>query len=212
MALILSYPNFGNLKIYDAKAVANLKRISYDFQNLKIDPYVKEGFRRKHIARFNYNGETYIQKQNSALFQSSRINPTHGNIQRVYPDFVPSDESDVFSLLQFFSKITDMPLGQNILLQAQRITCEQGKEGLPSVENWHRDGVQKIGILCIDRYNIEGGINEFRKDDDVLSIMMMPGHFVTFQDEDIMHRVTPILSQTYGYRDVMLFAYPDCSI
>jgi len=210
MAMIFSYPKFGNLKIYDVKN--KTKGVSEDFKNLTVDPYVKEGYRRKHISRFHFDGKSYVEKENAALYQSSLINPTHGNIKRVYPSYKPSQQDDLLDVLRFFTEVTDMPPDQNILVQAQRITCERDKEGLPSVENWHRDGVTKIGILCVDRNNISGGINEFRQDEDVLSIMMMPGHFVVFQDADIMHRVTPITSDSYGHRDVMLFAYPDCSI
>lgn len=210
MSMILSYPKFGNLRIYDLNN--KTKGLSDDFKNLTVDPYVKEGYRRKHISRFRFDGKSYIEKENAALFQSSLINPTHGNITRVYPSYIPSQKENLLDVLRFFTEATDMPPNQNILVQAQRITCERGKAGLPSVENWHRDGVTKIGILCVDRNNINGGTNEFRQGEDVLSIMMMPGQIAVFQDADIMHRVTPITSDSYGYRDVMLFAYPDCSI
>jgi hypothetical protein len=121
-------------------------------------------------------------------------------------------------LVALFQQKANVPSGQNLLIQAQRITCDANNAGLPSVEGWHRDGVEKIGIVCMNRSNITGGINQFRANDKkevVISVSLAVGTMVIFEDDQVEHRVTPIHTEdpvTPGYRDVMLFAYPDNSV
>jgi hypothetical protein len=202
----------GNLRVYDVSKKVNIEKVKVDYPYLTQDPYVKEGFRKKHIVRFNYKQPNiFIYKKNEPLYQSSNINPTHGNLMRIYPDYIPP------FLVAFTIHIANIPDNQSILVQAQRITCEPDQKGLPSVEGWHRDGVTRIGILCVDRNNINGGVSEFRMNEapaNILEIQLLPGHFAVFDDDTIMHRVSPITpkdEKTQGYRDVMLFAFPDCS-
>lgn len=220
MSRILSLPGFGNLKLYDVSHRIDMESIRKDFSKLTVDPYVKEGFRKKHIVRYRFHAsQNYFEKlPNTPLFQSSNVNPTHGDIQREYPEYNPTQPTAFEQVLETFRELADVPDGANMLIQAQRITCAPGSEGLPSVEGWHRDGVTKIAILCVNRSNVRGGINQFRSNDDqanVIPIGMSCGQMVVFEDDNVQHRVTPIRCNSEkfdGYRDVMLFAYPDCTV
>lgn len=215
----MHFPKFANMRLYDAKAKGiNLQKIQPDFYKLAQDPYVPEGFRRKHIIRVQHTGPKGAQftlAPNAPLFQSSVINPTHGNISRVYPEYDPQYPDEFMKLVAMFCEKAEVPAGETMLIQAQRITCSLEKgAGLPSVEGWHRDGVTKIGIMCVDRQGIKGGVNQFRANDKkeiVLSVALNVGTMVIFEDDKVEHRVTPIEvadNATNGFRDVMLFAYP----
>lgn len=219
MSCILTFPSLGNMKLYDVSARVDMHSLRSDYADLTVDPYVPEGFRYKHIVRYRYEApSTFSKLPNGPLYQSSAINPTHGNIQREYPEYVPSDVNAFDKVLRVFQELANVPDGEGILIQAQRITCNPAEEGLPSVEGWHRDGVTKIGILCVDKNNVKGGINLFKRQDDpsnIVEICMDPGQMVVFEDAPVQHRVTPINTHGKtcdGYRDVMLFAYPDCSM
>lgn len=218
MSRILSLPFLGNLKLYDVSGRIDMERMKKDYKNLTVDPYVKEGFRRKHIVRYRTKGSSSFERlPHKPLYQSAGVNPTHGDIYREYPEYIPSDEVSFHRVLETFQELAQVPDGENMLIQAQRITCEPDREGLPSVEGWHRDGVTKIAILCVDRYNVNGGFSQFRPNDDMVNVILMclsSGQMVIFDDESVQHRVTPIRCRSEtkgGYRDVMLFAYPDCS-
>jgi hypothetical protein len=99
-----------------------------------------------------------------------------------------------------------------VLVQAQRVTCEPGHTGLPTVEDWHRDGVISMAVVCIARYNVRGGISEFRlphAPGAVVRSELAPGFMAVFDDAPIQHRVTPIEAEddaTGGHRDVLLFS------
>ena len=155
----------------DATVRLEMARLAPDFEHLAADPYVKEGFRRKHIAWFLHRGRTASTRGPSGrferlpqmpLFQSGAYNPTHGNLARTYPELIPSDSESMMTMLSLFADQSEMPVGETVLLQYQRITCRLGQEGEPSVEGWHRDGVTRIGICCVSRSGIKGGKNLFR--------------------------------------------------
>lgn len=208
-AIISKYPRFG-MYVGDVRKLINIPSLKKDFENLGTDKYVKEGYRKKHIVRYKHTADGFVKEQHRPLFQSGYVNPTHGDIHREYPEYVSEHTN---TLLTVFTNMAKVPIDNIILLQAQRIICTKDLIGLPSVENWHRDGVEKVGIICVDRCNIEGGVNQFRSmqdPTDILSETLFPGFMVVFDDHKLYHRVTPIKpkDQTQiGYRDVLLMSY-----
>lgn len=214
MSLIHHQKNMGNLKLFDVRPYINLHRYKPCFERLSVDPYIQEGYRRKNIAWFkslkNGGGLTRINK--SVLYQSKEYNPVHGDIARQYPQIV-CETRDLERLLDLCLTCCDAPkdVDLDILLQFQRVTATPFQVGKPSVENWHRDGVEKVGVICVGRENVIGGVSEFRNNSgEVLRKELSPGYMVTFTDADIMHRVTEIechSSEDDGIRDVILFAY-----
>lgn len=217
MSLIQKFPAFGNLRTYDVRKFTS--KLEPDFAVLKKDKYVPQGFRYKHIIRFEIdrkdNTSSVVSLPHAALMQSSDVNPTHGNIIRYYPMYNSLSPYNVLNIINVFNDNTPRSDYKRILLQAQRITCDPNLEGLPSVENWHRDGVEHIGIVCVARHNIEGGTNEFMVNDtkEYMAYDLLPGEMVIFNDNNVRHRVSPIRpADKYknGYRDVLLIAYPAC--
>jgi hypothetical protein len=98
-------------------------------------------------------------------------------------------------------------------VQAQRVTCAPGHT--PPVEDWHRgdgNGVVSMAIVCVARYNVRGGISEFRlphAPGEVVRAELAAGFMAVFDDAPIQHRVTPIEAEdgaTGGHRDVLLFS------
>ena len=116
-------------------------------------------------------------------------------------------------VIKEFVDKSNAKVGDEILVQAQRITCSKKVVGLPSVENWHRDGVKAIGLFSVSRGNIKGGVSEFRDNSKnvFFSKVLEPGKLAIFEDDLMEHRVTPIIPEETveeGYRDVMLLAHP----
>jgi hypothetical protein len=214
--LLAHHPFVGNLRVYDVTKKVNIHKLQPDFDRLTLDVYVKEGFRKKHIKRILKHDGVLANLPLQPLYQSGDINPTHGNIDRVYPEYIPGDPVELGKLIRFFIAKSPIPETARLLIQAQRITCSPQQQGLPAVEGWHRDGVTAIGVACINRHNIDGGVSEFRdnKTGKTVRVMLKPGQIVLFDDTQIMHQVTPINIQAApqeGHRDVILMSYPDCS-
>jgi len=195
----------------------SLAKVKPDFDKLQKDRYVSAGFRYKNIARFKYENNDFIRQPLAPLYQPLNINPTHGNIARLYPEYFPQYPEEIEKLLSHFVVEAKAPDKTVILLQAQRIVCSSFQVGEPSVEGWHRDGVNKVGIMCVDRQNINGGINLFKKIDGEkkrqFKMILDPGYLIVFDDQRFLHRVTTITPQDtdqLGWRDVFLLSFPEC--
>lgn len=215
MSLLSTHKAYGNLRTYDVTPYVNLHKLRPAFERLQVDPYLKEGYRRKHIAWFERrrSGTRFVRLPDARLYQSKLYNPVHGGLAREYPP-IAADPATVHRLLSIFVAVAEVPVEARMLLQLQRITTTPDNVGKPSVENWHQDGVNRIGIICVARDNITGGLNEFRAGPEsstqVLTRELPPGHMAVFDDGGVFHRVTDIHSadqQTMGYRDVVLMSY-----
>ena len=203
----------GDLKVFDTRHHINLSRVYPEFARLQTDPYLAEGYRRKHILWVKPVENRYHIHKNNVLYQSKSYNPVHGGLERRYPPIdVRRDPAIVKRILDVFVECAQVPENHDILLQFQRITTEPGNYGKPSVEGWHRDGVNKIGIICVERNNILGGMNEFKVDDvsPIFQQELPPGFMAIFNDADVFHRVTEIEPADHthqGHRDVILMSF-----
>jgi len=208
-----------------SRSPLSLPNIRKNFENLSVDPYVREGFRRKHIRRYRVLSKEHdlvlLQPlPNEPLFQRKLFNPVHGDIQRNYPIFKPT--WDTMKVIHAFVRESDVVEGQRILVQAQRIVCTPNMIGLPSVEDWHQDDVTEIGIFCVTRKNVLGGMNQFQElssDKIASSFVLQEGELALFKDAFVRHRVTPIAYDPiddkscdgHGYRDVLLLSHGGCT-
>lgn len=195
--------------------------IQKDFRKLQNDPYVKEGYRKKHIIRYEVCSKDPIILRplpQTPLFQRKKFNPVHGDISRSYPMYQPCQPT--MNVISEFIRNTAVKEGARLLVQAQRVTCQLGSPGLPTVEDWHQDDVTEQGVFCVNRHMIKGGVNEFQNVLDLpnssfLKRALHPGEMVIFEDASIKHRVTPIhcveeCTPEGGYRDVILLSHGGC--
>ena len=186
------------------------------FNELSCDPYVKQGFRYKNIVRVIHIDGDIIETEHGPLYQSGAINPTHGDLFRIYPKLVITDS--INKIIKYFIQESHIKDGEEILVQAQRITTSQTMQGQPAVEGFHRDGVKILAVFCVARENIEGGISQFKmsKNNTIYSEMLLkPGHMVIADDTRNFHYATPIVqidNMKPAYRDVILFGTPACRI
>lgn len=140
------------------------------------------------------------------------------NVARIYPAIRADDKEQLRiteQLLSLFALTGDLPAGrrQRVLLQLQRVTAAPGSCSKPSAEGgWHQDGVRRIGIVCVARENIVGGVNMFSDLSRRIMVQrqLLPGHMAVFADAEAFHCVTDILSAdgiSEGHRDVMLMSF-----
>ena len=73
--IVKRLPHYGNLTIIDTRSNLNVEKLAPDFDELSVDPYVPEGFRRKHIGWFKRleSSEGFERLPNFPLFQSSQV-------------------------------------------------------------------------------------------------------------------------------------------
>jgi hypothetical protein len=223
MALLSAYRGYGKLHLYNLAPLLNVSKLRPAFERLEADPYVPEGFRRKHIAwyeasrtpaasiDFKYLPDKDAMQTRDTAPKSHQHQSSHS--QAVYPPLPPqTDAHTVHRLLRIFAHAADLPEGkQDVLLQLQRVTTAPAMPGRPSVDRWHQDGVRKVGVFCAARENVVGGLNQFRDSScSVLQRELSPGYLAVFSDADVFHRVTEIHSAdgaNEGWRDVILMSF-----
>lgn len=183
--------------------------IRRDFVDLRQDPYVEAGFRRKEVARFVVGRDGEMRRsQHGPVLQSLMYNPVHGGVVRRYHEYEPGPEAR--RVIREFARLAEVPDGAEVLVQAQRISAP----GLPAIEGWHRDGAEVLGIYVVARDNVVGGETQVRRlgaDLPFFAGVVPPGYLVMFDDRRVEHYVTPVEAREPdhdAHRDVLILTTP----
>ncbi|MEO1259531.1 MAG: 2OG-Fe dioxygenase family protein [Bacteroidota bacterium] len=214
----MTTPTFQEAKLRNLAPNLHLPKIKNQFTGLTRDPYLKEGFRYKEIARYRVNGNMVVRQPHGPLFQATDHNPTHGGITRHYPAFDPQGNirPEINHIVRTFARNCQLTYQDEILFQAQRITCTAGMTGLPAVEGWHQDGTNFIGMMCVDRHNVSGGASQLSFDKGVRVVfdhILQPGELLMLDDRTYWHYATPIQPvdpMAKSYRDIFIICAPSC--
>ena len=96
--------------------------------------------------------------------------------------------------------------------QIRTITSHQ-QIGNPAPEGIHRDGVDLVGIFCVNRDKIVGGETHLYTSKDeppVFKKILNPGEFLVFNDHHFFHFTSSIqvIASDIGIRDVFVFTCP----
>ncbi len=194
----------------------NLDRLADSFDNLSSDPYLKEKYRFRALSRFQVIDNRLVKLPHALFFQSEKYNPLLGNVIREYSEI----ENELIQLKDFqkivgeFHEFCKLCSTHNEIAVHQIRTITSAQQiGQPAPEGIHRDGVDLVGIFCINRDQIEGGITSLYKsknDSPVLSKILNPGEFLVFNDNQFFHytsAITAMASQS-GIRDVFVLTCP----
>ena len=84
-------------------------------------------------------------------------------------------------------------------------------------EQMHQDGYARVGIVCVARENIIGGLTTLSEDKECENILqqfiLQPGEMVVIDDKKLWHGVSSILPKNlqfdYSYRDVIVMTTHD---
>lgn len=207
-------------KLAQLISIEGLTELKPYFDKLPIDPYVIEGFRYKSIARYVIYDNNVVSQLHGPLFQPLTVNKTHGNISREYAELRfedPATKLLVDSMVKQFANAFAIPENTEILVQFQRITCGKDLHGEPTIEGWHNDGVEFLGMICISRNNIIGGESQLKDQSEpekiFLSRTLQEGEMLLIDDRKTLHYVTPIKpidQQQAGSRDIIILCTHSC--
>lgn len=176
--------------------------------------------RRRRHAVFSVSAAGQVQREAAQPhFQSSQYNALQGDIQRWFRPIRPAlaDGSSVRRILevgrQLFGALAPEVAAWRVELHQFRIEAGAGRVGEPTPEGVHRDGVDYVMVLLIDRRNIESGTTTIHARDGVLL-----GSFTLAQtldaalvdDARVMHGVTPVTAfdpAQPAHRDVLVVTF-----
>lgn len=211
--------NFNCLSDYALETLnsVNLDKIESFFGELPVDPYLKSNYRFRRLSRFKVSDHRLVKLPHNLFFQSQEYNPLLGDVVREYSelDDALSELEDfqkiVWEFFQFCKLCSD---SQEVGVHQIRIVAHPQEIGQPAPEGIHRDGVDLVGIFCINRERIEGGETHLYRSKDckpIFSKILNPGELLVFNDHQFFHftsLVKAISSQEKGVRDVFVLTCP----
>ena len=190
------------------------------WDRLGLDRYMADGgrYRRRRHAALAITPDAIARKPHQPHFQSRDYNQLNGDVQRW---FEPMEDV-----------IIDSPMMQRLLrgattcfegadesaaapqwhveLHQFRIEATAHKLGRPTPEGMHRDGVDWVLVMLIDRVNADEGVTEIQiagRPEIDRFILIASGDVVLLDDHRVMHGVTPIRpidTDMPAYRDVFV--------
>jgi len=189
---------------------------------LGLDTYMADGgrYRRRRHAVFTVpvHGAP-IREPHQPHYQSTAYNPLHGGIERWFEPVVDAiAQSDALdTVLRFcrtlFGALAPEVTTWRVEVHQFRIEAREGEAGRPTPEGLHRDGVDYVLVLLINRRNIASGVTgicdpagrslgSFTLTDSCDAAIV--------DDHRVAHSVTPVEAIQAGqpaYRDVLVVTF-----
>jgi len=187
------------------------------WDDLPPDRYLKDGGnyrKRRHSCFVSDHGEL-AQAPHRAHWQSEEYNALHGGMRRW---FEPMQADTIAQpawtrLLQALAGVCIALKGaQPWYVEAHqfRIDTTDGI-GRPTPEGAHRDGVDFVAVLLVDRHGISGGetrVFDATGPDGQRFTLTESWTLMLLDDERVIHESTPIQPLgDYGYRDTLVLTY-----
>ena len=187
------------------------------WNHLESDRFMADGgkYRFRRYSEFDVVAGTknFSIRPHVPYSQPKAVNHLNGGIQRHYEAIESSVYSSAYFVEMVHTSMELMKFTKTNLWKLQcfqnRITVDEGHIGLPAPEGRHRDGVDFVFTLLVDRKNADGGVSGiFDPDGSTIATVQLekPGEFIFLNDKRVMHDVTPIelRKQSSGYRDTLI--------
>lgn len=206
--LLLAY---GSLSDWDAFAAS--------WNELEPDNYLASVglHRRRRHAVFSATATgTIAREAHQPHYQSRDYNTLQGGIARWFEPILPevADSQSLDAILKFavsfFGSLAPQVARWHIELHQFRIQARPGEPGQPTPEGVHRDGVDYVLVLLIDRHNIASGTTTIHDRDGRLLgsfTLARPMDAALVDDTRVFHGVTPVEPldpEQPAYRDVLV--------
>ena len=181
------------------------------------DRYMADGgrYRRRRHAVLALAGGEVCTLPPRPHYQSRDYNSLNGGIERwfaqVQPEVLGSETfRTLLALCRDVFALADVPCE----IEVHQFRIEAGETpGYPTPEGMHRDGVDRVGVFLIERYNVEAGSTRIAIDgekDMTEFTLTNPLDAVFIDDRRVRHGVTPISSLLPGreaHRDVLVLTF-----
>jgi hypothetical protein len=189
---------------------------------LELDTYMADGGRyrrRRHAVFAAKAGDPAILRQaDQPHYQGLDYNALNGGIARWFaPITTPiAQTATLATVLHFCRALFDSLLADqtwHIELHQFRIEAHPQAEGRPTPEGMHRDGVDYVLVLMIDRVNIASGvttIHDLERRQLGSFTLTQPLDAALVHDRRVYHGVTavePIDAGQPAYRDVLVVTF-----
>jgi hypothetical protein len=192
--------------------------------DLGVDTYMADGgrYRRRRFAVFRATPEGIARKPHQPHYQSRDYNPLNGDIERWFEPVKdeiaahPALRAILDSCFRLFHGLTPAatrPNSWHVEIHQFRIEANGTEAGQPTPEGMHRDGVDWVLVLLVDRVNIKSGettIADQRKQ-PLGSFTLTDAMDAAVTDDNRVYHgvtsVTPLDPARPGHRDVLVVTF-----
>jgi len=202
--------------------LADWAAFAQSWNRLEPDPYLaaKGRFRRRRHATFSASAiEGVVRAPHQAHYQSLQYNALQGDIQRWFEPI----EADIGSgatmqaILRFchafFGELAPGVSRWHVETHQFRIEATADAAGEPTPEGSHRDGVDYVLVLLVNRQNIASGTTTIHSPDGRLLgdfTLSAPLDAALIYDHNVFHGVTPVRPlhvDQPAFRDVLVVTF-----
>jgi len=203
-------------------ALDDWKTFAASWNHLELDEHMADGgrYRRRRHAVFAAGPEGAIERQPpQPHYQGLDYNPLNGGVARWFAPITPevSTGPTLGTILEFsralFSRLAPQTPRWKIEVHQFRIEALPGREGLPTPEGMHRDGVDFALVLLVGRANIASGTTSIHAPDGRelgRFTLTFPFDAALVDDSRVAHGVTPVNAidaASPAYRDVLVVTF-----
>jgi hypothetical protein len=189
---------------------------------LERDSHMADGgrYRRRRYGAYvaTLDG-AIVRKPHQPHFQAIDYNPLNGGVARWFEPIAfeagggPSMRTILAFCRSLFDSLASGTFAWQIEAHQFRIEARPGEQGRPTPEGLHRDGVDYVLVLLIDRRNIASGVTTIHAlDGRPLGHFTLTGPFdaALVDDARVAHGVTPVEPidpASAAHRDVLVVTF-----
>jgi len=194
------------------------------WDDLGVDTFMADGgrYRRRRFAAFRGTAEAIVRKPHQPHYQSRDYNLLNGGIERWFDPVTemaathPALRAILGTCRDLFDRLTPAtvrPASWHIEIHQFRIEARPGQSGKPTPEGMHRDGVDWVLVLLVNRINIGSGettIHDLAKHELGSFTLTDPLDAAFTDDNQVYHGVTPVSlvdPARPGHRDVLVVTF-----
>jgi hypothetical protein len=178
-----------------------LTTLAPSWDRLEPDHYLKDGgrYRRRRHSCFIDSGDALEQTAHRAHWQPVEYNALHGGMHRLFEPIEPSTVAQpawtrlLRALGDVCAQVKD---ARPWYVEAHQFRIDTADGiGRPTPEGAHRDGVDFVAVILIDRVNIKGGETRVFEADGPAGkrfTMLEPWTMLLLDDAAVIHESTPI--------------------
>jgi hypothetical protein len=190
------------------------------WDDLGPDTYMADGgrYRKRRHAAFTVTTDGAMRQPAQPHYQSRDYNTLNGGIERWFEPVAdrvaagPAMTTILAFCRQLFETLS-APAAWHVEVHQFRIEARRGAEGRPTPEGMHRDGVDYVLVLLVNRVNIASGVTSVHDlAGKALGYFTLTAPFdaALVDDARVMHGVTPVEPldpAEPGFRDVLVVTF-----
>lgn len=202
-------------------AATSWRAFAETWDDLGVDRYMADGgrYRRRRHAVFRLAQGRIDRQPHQPHFQSRDYNQLNGGVERWFEAVLGAAASHPIlrRLLELGDEVFSAAEGRRPptwRVEVHQFRIEAAEEiGRPTPEGFHRDGVDWVLVMLLERTNVGEGVTEIGRPDGTSLgrfTLSRPGDAVLLDDRRVLHGVTPIHRLAPGaaaFRDVLVITF-----